>query len=210
MSKRGTFVTIEGVDGSGKSTQSRLLAEGLTAEGHETLLTREPGGSPGAEAIRELLAAGDSFDWSRESETLLFMAARRDHLDKRILPELAKGNVVICDRYVDSTRVYQGFGNPRLRSVIDDLHNGLIGVWPDITFVLNLPLDLARVRIEERHGSDWRFESYGDQAVDLLQNFRDLAAAEPERIRMIDSSKAQHEIADEMLAQTLKKISNQR
>lgn len=210
MSELGTFVTIEGVDGSGKSTQSRLLAEGLAAEGHETLLTREPGGPPGAEAIRELLAAGDSFDWSRESEILLFMAARRDHLDKRILPALAKGNVVICDRYVDSTRVYQGFGNSRLKSVIDDLHNELIGVWPDITFVLNLPFDLAKVRIAERNISDWRFESYGDQAVDLLRNFRDLAAAEPERIRMIDSSKAQHEIADDMLAQTLEKISDQR
>ena len=210
MNRCGTFVTIEGVDGSGKSTQSRLLAEGLSAEGHEALLTREPGGSSGAEAIRELLAAGDSFDWSRESEILLFMAARRDHLDKRILPALAEGKVVICDRYVDSTRVYQGFGNPRLRSIIDDLHNGLIRVWPDITFVLNLPFDLAKVRIAERHGSDWRFESYGDQAVDLLRMFDDLAAAEPERIRMIDSSRAQHEIADEMLALTLQKISNER
>lgn len=210
MNRCGTFVTLEGIDGSGKSTQSRLLAEGLSAEGHETVLTREPGGSSGAEAIRELLSDGDTFDWSRESEILLFMAARRDHLDKRILPALAEGKVVICDRYVDSTRVYQGFGNPRLRSIIDELHNGLIRVWPDITFVLNLPFDLAKVRIAKRHGSDWRFESYGDQAVDLLRMFDELAAAEPERIRMIDSSKAQHEIADEMLTIALEKINNER
>ena len=210
MNRCGTFVTIEGVDGSGKSTQSSLLAEGLSAAGYEILLTREPGGSSGAEKIRELLAASESFDWSRETEILLFMAARKDHLDKRILPALASGKVVICDRYVDSTRIYQGLGNPRLRAVIDDLHNRLIKVWPDITFVLNLPVDLAMARIAERHGSDWRFESYGDQAADLLRQFHDLGAEEPERIRIIDSSKSEHSIADEMLAHTLEKISNER
>ena len=210
MNRCGTFVTIEGVDGSGKSTQSRLLAERLAAEGYEILLTREPGGSSGAEKIRELLAASESFDWSRETEILLFMAARKDHLDKRILPALASGKVVICDRYVDSTRIYQGLGNPRLRAVIDDLHNRLIEVWPDITFVLNLPVDLAMARIAERHGSDWRFESYGDQAADLLRQFRDLGTEEPERIRIIDSSKSERRIADEMLARTLEKISNER
>ena len=210
MNRCGTFVTIEGVDGSGKSTQSRLLAERLAAEGYEILLTREPGGSSGAEKIRELLAASESFDWSRETEILLFMAARKDHLDKRILPALASGKVVICDRYVDSTRIYQGLGNPRLRAVIDDLHNRLIEVWPDITFVLNLPVDLAMARIAERHESDWRFESYGDQAADLLLQFRDLGAEEPERIRIIDSSKSERRIADEMLAHALEKISNER
>ena len=210
MTRRGTFVTIEGVDGSGKTTQSRLLAEGLAAEGFETLLTREPGGSPGAEAIRGLLAAGESFEWSRESEILLFMAARRDHLNKRVLPALANGEIVICDRYVDSTRVYQGLGNTRLRTAIDDLHQRLIEVWPDITFVLDLPVDLAKIRIAERHESDWRFESYGDQAVDLRRKFHNLAAEEPERIRIIDSSKPQNQIADEMLAQTLGIIRNER
>lgn len=210
MTRRGTFVTIEGVDGSGKSTQSRLLAEGLAVEGFETLLTREPGGSPGAEAIRDLLAAGESFEWSRESEILLFMAARRDHLNKRILPALAKGEIVICDRYVDSTRIYQGLGDARLRAAIDDLHHKLIEVWPDVTFVLDLPVDLAKIRIAERSERDWRFESYGDQAVDLRRKFHDLAAEEPERIRVIDSSKPQHEIADEMLAHALGIIRNER
>ena len=102
---KAQFITLEGVDGSGKSTQAKLLKEALEAEGHSVLLTREPGGSPGAEEIRSLVLEGEPDRWSAETEILLFTAARRDHLERTILPALAAGTIVICDRFVDSTRV---------------------------------------------------------------------------------------------------------
>ena len=105
---KGLFISFEGIDGSGKSTQARLLAERLRAKGREVVLTREPGGSPGAEEIRALVLQGDPDRWSAETELLLFTAARRDHLERTIAPALARGATVICDRFADSTRVYQG------------------------------------------------------------------------------------------------------
>ena len=106
--RRGSFISFEGIDGSGKSTQARLLAETLRAQGHAVTLTREPGGSPGAEEIRRLVLEGDPDRWSTETEILLFTAARRDHLEKTIRPALARGEIVITDRFADSTRIYQG------------------------------------------------------------------------------------------------------
>ncbi|MEO0693540.1 MAG: dTMP kinase, partial [Pseudomonadota bacterium] len=119
---KGLFVTFEGIDGSGKSTQSRRLAAHLAALGRDPVLTREPGGSDGAEEIRRLLVEGDPDRWSPETEILLFTAARRDHLEKKIAPALEAGQVVICDRFADSTRVYQGVTRGDLRGVVDDLH----------------------------------------------------------------------------------------
>ena len=110
MAGRGFFLTVEGIDGVGKSTQTRLLAGRLRRLGREVVETREPGGAPGAEAIRRLLVEGDPERWSPETETLLFTAARRDHLERVIRPALARGAVLVCDRYVDSTRAYQGAG----------------------------------------------------------------------------------------------------
>ncbi|MEJ2031106.1 MAG: dTMP kinase [Maritimibacter sp.] len=123
----GLFITFEGIDGSGKSTQSRLLADTLAAEGHEVLHTREPGGSPGAEEIRRLVLEGDPERWSAETEILLFTAARRDHLERVIEPSLEAGKLVICDRFADSTRMYQGLRSPGLRAVVDKLHSLMIG-----------------------------------------------------------------------------------
>ncbi len=140
---RGLFVSFEGIDGSGKSTQARLLAERLRATGREVVLTREPGGSPGAEEIRTLLLTGNKDRWSPETETLLFTAARRDHLERTILPARAKGAIVISDRFADSTRVYQGVARAGLRTVVDQLHSLVIGYEPDLTFLIDMEPRIA-------------------------------------------------------------------
>ncbi|WP_036700626.1 dTMP kinase [Paracoccus sanguinis] len=132
------FISLEGIDGSGKSTQARRLAEALRAEGHEVVLTREPGGAPGAEDIRRLLVEGRADRWSAETELLLFTAARRDHLERTIRPALDRGAWVVTDRFADSTRVYQGATRGDLRGAVDALHTLMIGVEPDRTFVIDL------------------------------------------------------------------------
>lgn len=124
------FISFEGIDGSGKSTQARLLAEALHAAGIDVIHTREPGGSPGAEEIRALVLEGDPDRWSAETEILLFTAARRDHLEKTIRPALASGKVVICDRFADSTRVFQGVTRGDLQDKVNRLHDEMIGVEP--------------------------------------------------------------------------------
>ena len=134
----GLFITLEGIDGSGKSTQAQLLAEGLRAMGYDVVRTREPGGSPGAEEIRSLVLEGPPDRWSPESELLLFTAARRDHLEKTIRPALAQGKVVICDRFADSTRIYQGITRADLRNTVDALHDLMIGQEPDLTYVIDI------------------------------------------------------------------------
>jgi dTMP kinase len=135
---KGLFVSFEGIDGSGKSTQARLLAETLRSLGREVVLTREPGGSPGAEEIRRLVLTGDRARWSPETEILLFTAARRDHLERTIRPALERGAVVITDRFADSTRLYQGTTRGDLRALVDRLHEMMIGVEPDLTFVIDM------------------------------------------------------------------------
>ena len=134
----GLFVSFEGIDGSGKSTQARRLAERLRAEGHDVQQTREPGGSPGAEEIRRLVLEGDPDRWSAETEILLFTAARRDHLEKTIRPALARGAVVICDRFADSTRIFQGITRGDLTETVDRLHDLMIGLEPDLTLLVDL------------------------------------------------------------------------
>ena len=132
---KGRFITFEGIDGSGKSTQARLLAAYLKSKDIDVVLTREPGGSPGAEDIRRLLVEGDPDRWSGETEILLFTAARRDHVEKTIKPALARGATVISDRFADSTRVYQGAARGDLRDVVDRLHDQMIGIEPHLTFI---------------------------------------------------------------------------
>jgi dTMP kinase len=143
---RGLFVSFEGIDGSGKSTQARLLAARLRDGGQEVVLTREPGGSPGAEEIRRLVLTGDRSRWSAETEILLFTAARRDHLERTIRPALARGAVVITDRFADSTRLYQGATRGDLRAVVDQLHALMIGVEPDLTVVIDMDPEKALSR----------------------------------------------------------------
>lgn len=146
------FIVFEGGDGSGKSTQSRLLAESLKARGMDVVLTREPGGTPGAEEIRGLLLGGaDGAKWSAETELLLFNAARRDHVERVIRPALARGGVVICDRFVGSTIAYQGVRGKDLAEKAKRLHAEMIGVNPDLTFLLDRPAADASV---ETRGMD--------------------------------------------------------
>ncbi|WBU52379.1 dTMP kinase [Paracoccus sp. SCSIO 75233] len=147
------FISFEGIDGSGKSTQSRLLAEALRAEGHDVVLTREPGGSDGAEAIRRLLVEGGAERWSAETELLLFNAARRDHLERTIRPALARGAIVITDRFADSTRVYQGATRGDLKDKVEALHEMMIGIEPDRTFIVDVTLNIAAKRLLQRASS---------------------------------------------------------
>lgn len=144
------FISFEGIDGSGKSTQARLLAESLRAEGREVVLTREPGGSPGAEQIRRLLVEGRADRWSPETELLLFTAARRDHLERTIRPALDRGAWVVTDRFADSTRVYQGVARADLAVTVEDLHRLMIGTEADRTFVIDLDPAQALARATGR------------------------------------------------------------
>src|SRR5665213_370928 len=139
---RGIFITFEGGEGAGKSAQAARLADRLAALGHDVVRTREPGGSPGAEAIRALLVTGAADRWSPVSETLLMYAARRDHIEQVITPALERGAVVVCDRYADSTRAYQGAGGGAPPSLIEALEEAVLGAArPDLTLILDLPVE---------------------------------------------------------------------
>jgi dTMP kinase len=197
----GLFLSFEGIDGSGKSTQARRLADHLRAAGREVELTREPGGSPGAEEIRRLLLEGDPDRWSAETELLLFTAARRDHLERLIRPALARGAVVISDRFADSTRVYQGATRGDLRARVDDLHDAMIGTDPDRTFLIDIAPARGLHRALNRKGAEERFERFGlDMAQRLRAGFLDLAAASPDRIVVIDGDRSEEAVAADVVA----------
>ncbi|MBP8932591.1 MAG: dTMP kinase [Paracoccus sp.] len=195
------FISFEGIDGSGKSTQARRLAGALAERGTETVLTREPGGSPGAEEIRRLLVEGGSERWSPETELLLFTAARRDHLERLIRPALARGVWVVTDRFADSTRVYQGAARAEQRALVDDLHRLMIGLEPDLTFVIDIDPEISLRRGQARGGNEDRFEGMGlDFQRRLRDGFRALADEAPQRIRLIDGSGSEDEVAARVLA----------
>lgn len=190
MSDPGTFISFEGIDGSGKSTQARALAEMLRGQGRDVVLTREPGGSPGAEEIRRLVLEGDRDRWSAETEILLFTAARRDHLERVIAPALAAGKMVICDRFADSTRMYQGLGRGDLRAVVDQLHALMIGREPDLTILIDIDPATGLGRALSRGGTEARFESFGeDLQARMRAGFLALAAEFPERFVVIDGGR---------------------
>ena len=193
------FITFEGIDGSGKTTQARLLAEMLRGEGREVVLTREPGGSPGAEEIRALVLEGDPERWSAETELLLFTAARRDHLERLIEPALAAGKVVLCDRFADSTRVYQGTRSGDLRATVDALHNLMIGREPDLTFVIDMDPDTGHARAKGRATAEERFEDFGaGLQARLRAGFLALAQEFPGRCVLIDGNRAVETIAEDV------------
>ena len=198
---RPRFITFEGIDGSGKSTQVRRLAQWLGDQGHDVVLTREPGGSPGAEEIRQLLLTGDPDRWSAETEILLFTAARRDHLEKMILPALAAGKTVVSDRFADSTRVYQGATRGDLRAKVDALHTLMIGRDPDLTFVIDMDPATALERGLARRSGEDRFEDFGLPFQETLRHgFLALARAEPHRCVLIDGNRTPDQIASDVAA----------
>lgn len=197
---RGRFITFEGGEGTGKSTQARLLAERLRACGIDVTLTREPGGSVGAEAIRHVLLSGAAKPLGQDAETILFAAARSDHVLCVIEPALRAGEWVLCDRFADSTRIYQGvLGNvdQRLIRALERMAVG--GTKPDLTVVLDLPPSVGLARAERRRGSAMsdRFESEAAAFHERLQAaFRKLAQQEPERCSLVDASGEVREVAD--------------
>ena len=198
------FLSFEGIDGSGKSTQARLLTQALRGRGQDVTLTREPGGSPGAEEIRRLVLTGDPDRWSPETEILLFTAARRDHLERTIRPALARGGVVITDRFADSTRMYQGIARgdgASLRDLVDDLHARVIGVEPALTFLIDIDPALGLTRAQARPGEEVRFETMGHALQARLRaGFLDLARAHAARFRVIDGTGSPDAVAGRVLA----------
>lgn len=197
----GLFISFEGIDGSGKSTQARLLADTLRAEGRDVVLTREPGGSPGAEEIRALVLQGDPDRWSAETEILLFTAARRDHLERTIRPALADGKIVICDRFADSTRMYQGLSRGDLRALVDQLHSLMIGQEPDLTVLIDMDPGVGLSRALSRQGAEERFESFGQDLQEKMRSgFLALAQEFPDRFVVIDGARPLEQVAADVQA----------
>lgn len=186
---RGIFITFEGGEGTGKSTQTRRLVDRLRALGHGVVQTREPGGSTGAEAIRNLVVAGDAERWSARTETLLMYAARSDHLERTIRPALEAGDWVVCDRFADSSRAYQGAGGGVPPAFIEMLDAGIVGGdQPDLTLVFDLPVEVGLERAFGRGLFETRFESKGLAFHSRLrEGFLAIARDHPERCVLIDA-----------------------
>ena len=200
---RGLFITVEGGEGSGKSTQGRRLAERLRALGREVVETREPGGTAGAEAVRRLLLDGTARRLGPHAETALFAAARADHVAHRIAPALAAGHDVVCDRFMDSSRAYQA-GDPLLPHLERAAVNGTL---PDLTLIFDIDPEIGRERVRARDGALDRFEA--SDAAELTRRrdaFLAIAAAEPARCAVIDAGRARDEVAAEAWARVAERL----
>jgi dTMP kinase len=200
---RGRFISLEGGEGAGKSTQLRALAQALRDRGLETVETREPGGSPGAEAIRNLLLEGGDDRWTPEAEALLFAAARADHVAKTIRPAVDRGAWVLSDRFIDSSLAYQGGAAGVGIETVRRLHEiGSHGFLPDRTLLLELPAEAAadRLTVRDAGGSD-RIGGRGGGFHDrVAQAFEQLASEDPERFRRVDASGSAAEVTARLLA----------
>ena len=191
--RRGRFITLEGGDGAGKSTQARHLAEWLRGHGRDVVLTREPGGAPGAETLRTLLLSGEEA-WTPLAETLLHYAARAQHVACTIVPALEAGSWVVCDRFSDSTMAYQGYGQGADREAIATL-TGLLGLLPDLTIVLDVPVAASVARVAGRGGVD-RYERLGQAFLARVRvGFQAIAAAEPDRCLLLDARDGEADVA---------------
>jgi dTMP kinase len=193
---RGRFITFEGGEGAGKSTQLKRLVARLEGEGRKVVATREPGGSPGAESIRELVLNGAADRWSPTTETLLMYAARRDHIERVVRPALTRGAWVVCDRFADSTRAYQGAAGGVGPALISALEAEVLeDTRPDLTLVFDLPPDVGLQRAQARAGGEMRFESKGLAFHERLrEGFLAIAAAEPARCAVIDADASLDEV----------------
>ncbi|TDW21178.1 dTMP kinase [Rhizobium gallicum] len=202
----GLFVTFEGGEGAGKSTQIRRLAEALRARGHEVLLTREPGGSPGAEAVRHVLLSGSAEAFGTRMEAILFAAARNDHVEAVIRPALLQGKIVLCDRFMDSSRVYQGVTGNLEADFIETLQRIAVnGVLPDCTLILDIPARLGLERAKTRGAATAdrpdRFEKEELETHEKRREaYLDIAAREPERCHVVNATQDEEPIAAEILA----------
>ncbi|MBN8889149.1 MAG: dTMP kinase [Rhodospirillales bacterium 70-18] len=195
----GRFITLEGGEGAGKSTQAIRLATALAAAGRPVLRTREPGGAPGAELLRGLLLDG-AHTWSPPAETLLHFAARAEHVARTIRPALEAGMWVVCDRFADSTMVYQGWGQGADRAAIATL-TGLVGLRPDLTLVLDVGVPTSLARLRHRGGAADRYESLGEGFfARVREGFLAVAAAEPARCAVIDAEADEDSVAAAILA----------
>ncbi|KPH08337.1 dTMP kinase [Rhizobium acidisoli] len=200
----GLFVTFEGGEGAGKSTQIRRLAEALKGDGHDVLVTREPGGSPGAEAVRHVLLSGAAEAFGTRMEAILFAAARNDHVEEVIRPALAAGKIVLCDRFMDSSRVYQGVTGNLEPDFIETLQRIAInGVMPDCTVILDIPAKIGLERAQKRAAADApdRFEKERLETHEKRREaFLDIAVREPERCHVINAMQSEEAIAAEIVA----------
>ncbi|MDE2182115.1 MAG: dTMP kinase [Alphaproteobacteria bacterium] len=207
--KPGRFITFEGGEGTGKSTQARLLSKALEARGIACVVTREPGGSPGAEEIRNLLVKGEPGRWDVLPETLMLYAARADHLERTIKPALAEGRWVISDRFSDSSYAYQGAGRGLNRETVRRIEAIAIGDFkPDLTLVLDLPTDTGLRRTKTRGSGDTRFEQFDAPFHERMRKaFLDIARRAADRCVVIDAGKNEAEVAEAVLAAVVKRFS---
>jgi dTMP kinase len=203
--RKGQFITLEGGEGAGKSTQAQLLAEKLESLRIEALVTREPGGSPGAEALRDVILSGRAAQFGAAGEALLFGAARIDHVDRTIAPALARGAWVICDRFADSTRAYQGAAGKVEPALIASLERVAVGdCRPDLTLILDLPAENGMLRAAARRGATEKADRFEREGVAFHRTLREaylaIARAEPRRCAIIDADRPPREVADAIWA----------
>ena len=198
----GRFITLEGGEGTGKSTQVKRLAAALAAMGLKAVTTREPGGSTGAEEIRKLMVEGEPGRWDPITETLLAYAARADHVARTIGPALLEGTWVICDRFSDSTYAYQGVGRGVERETIRRIDSAVLDDFaPDLTLILDLDVATGLARANARPGTENRFEKFGPQFHEKLrQAFLDIARRNPDRCKVIDAGGSEDQVAEQILA----------
>ena len=208
MNNKGFFISFEGIDGSGKSTQIQRLAKFLEALGLNVIMTREPGGSVGGEEIRSLLLQGNVDRWSEETEILLFTAARRDHLERIILPALDEGKIVICDRFTDSTRMYQGMRGPNLRNLVDTLNEKVIQFDPDLTILIDINPEISLQRAKARKTVEERFEDFGvELQIKMRKGFIELAKEFSNRIEVVNGQQSVDNLAQDICSLVKAKLS---
>ena len=206
---RGFFITFEGGEGVGKTTQIQMLSDSLKAMGHDVVVTREPGGTPQAEVLRDLLSdSTHGQEWTPEAEAMLLFAARAMHIRDVIKPAMEQGKVIISDRYVDSTRAYQGYLQGLGHDFIQLLEDKIVGEFvPNLTLILDLPVDIAMARVQERGAEDHYDNASQSVHETLRQAFLDIAEKEPTRCQVFNADQSAEDLAAEILSVTKERLS---